>query len=162
MHRDAIAGLLQLGFGLYQLLVSMDARFSVQKDGLASPYLLVLPYLGMAAVNTVINILDPPYSVITVLDISHARDGCLTSTGRIRRLLHQSISRRSLLRYDMNLCNRNRLVRRHLIGRQIYESRPRLFGKINRSTSNRVRNRRHRICSSTILETGPGLNSWSG
>ena len=71
MFRDAAAGLLQLGFGLYQL-VSSDAHMSVQKDGMASPYMLVLPYLGMAAVNTVINILDPPYSVVTVLDISHA------------------------------------------------------------------------------------------
>ena len=71
MFRDAAAGLLQLGFGLYQL-VSSDAHMSVQKDGMASPYLLVLPYLGMAAVNTVINILDPPYSVVTVLDISRA------------------------------------------------------------------------------------------
>lgn len=71
MFRDAAAGLLQLGFGLYQL-VSTDAHLSVQKDGLASPYLLVLPYLGMAFVNTVINILDPAYPVVTVLDISHA------------------------------------------------------------------------------------------
>lgn len=67
--REAAAGLLQAGFGIYQL-VSTDARISVQKNGLASPYLLVLPYLGMAIVNTAINILDPPYSAVTVLDIS--------------------------------------------------------------------------------------------
>lgn len=70
MFREATAGLLQLGFGLYQL-ISSDAHFSVQRDGLASPFLMVLPYLGMAAVNTVINILDPAYPVITVLDISY-------------------------------------------------------------------------------------------
>ena len=69
--REACAGLLQLGFGLYQL-ISADARFSVQRDGMASPYLIVLPYLGMAAVNTVINLLDPPYAAVTVLDISPA------------------------------------------------------------------------------------------
>jgi len=69
MFREALAGLLQLGFGLYQL-VSADAKMSVAKDGLASPYLLVLPYLGMAIVNIIVNIMDPPYSVITVLDIS--------------------------------------------------------------------------------------------
>jgi hypothetical protein len=69
--REAAAGLLQLGFGLYQL-VSQDGQFSVQRDGLASPFLLVLPYLGMAAVNTVINVLDPAYSAVTVLDISPA------------------------------------------------------------------------------------------
>jgi len=71
MFREAAAGLLQLGFGLYQL-VSSDAHFSVQRDGLASPFLLVLPYLGMAGVNSVINILDPPYTVVTVLDVSPA------------------------------------------------------------------------------------------
>lgn len=69
MFREAVAGLLQIGFGLYQL-VSDDAKMSVEKDGLASPYLLVLPYLGMAIVNIIVNVLDPPYSVITVLDIS--------------------------------------------------------------------------------------------
>ena len=69
MFREAAAGLLQLGFGLYQL-VSSDAHFSVERDGLASPFLLVLPYLGMAGVNSIINILDPPYTVVTVLDIS--------------------------------------------------------------------------------------------
>ena len=69
MFREAAAGLLQLGFGLYQL-VSSDAHFSVERDGLASPFLLILPYLGMAAVNSIINILDPPYTVVTVLDIS--------------------------------------------------------------------------------------------
>lgn len=69
--RDAAAGLLQLGFGLYQL-ISSDARFSVERDGLASPFLIVLPYLGMAAINTTINILDPPYPVVTVLDVSYA------------------------------------------------------------------------------------------
>ena len=69
--REAAGGLLQLGFGLYQL-ISSDAHFSVERDGLASPFLIVLPYLGMATVNTVINILDPPYTVVTVLDISHA------------------------------------------------------------------------------------------
>lgn len=71
MFRECAAGLLQLGFGLYQL-ISSDAHFSVGRDGLASPYLLVLPYLGMACVNTFINIIDPPYTVVTVLDISHA------------------------------------------------------------------------------------------
>ena len=69
--REAAAGLLQLGFGLYQL-VSSDGQFSVERDGLASPFLIVLPYLGMAAINTVMNILDPPYTVVTVLDISSA------------------------------------------------------------------------------------------
>ena len=69
--REAASGLLQLGFGLYQL-VSQDAHFSVARDGLASPFLLVLPYLGMAAINTTINIIDPPYTVVTVLDISQA------------------------------------------------------------------------------------------
>ena len=68
MFREAAAGLLQLGFGLYQL-VSDDAKMSVQKDGLSSPYLLVLPYLLMAAVNILVNVMDPPYSVVTVLDI---------------------------------------------------------------------------------------------
>jgi hypothetical protein len=68
MFREAAAGLLQLGFGLYQL-VSDDAKMSVEKDGLASPYLLVLPYLLMAAVNILVNVMDPPYSVVTVLDI---------------------------------------------------------------------------------------------
>jgi hypothetical protein len=68
MFREAAAGLLQLGFGLYQL-VSDDAKMSVQKDGLASPYLLVLPYLLMAAVNILVNVMDPPYSVVTVLNI---------------------------------------------------------------------------------------------
>ena len=67
--REAAAGLMQLGFGLYQL-ISSDAQFSVARDGLASPFLLVLPYLGMAIVNTIINMIDPPYTVITVLDIS--------------------------------------------------------------------------------------------
>ena len=71
MFREAAAGLLQLGFGLYQL-ISSDAHFSVERDGLASPFLIVLPYLGMAVVNTVMNILDPPYTVVTVLDISPA------------------------------------------------------------------------------------------
>ena len=71
MFREAAAGLLQLGFGLYQL-ISSDGRFSVERDGLASPFLIVLPYLGMAAINTTINILDPPYPVVTVLDISYA------------------------------------------------------------------------------------------
>lgn len=69
MFREAAAGLLQLGFGLYQL-ISDDAKMSVKMDGLASPYLLVLPYLMMAAVNILVNVLDPPYSVVTVLDIS--------------------------------------------------------------------------------------------
>ena len=69
--REAASGLLQLGFGLYQL-ISSDAQFSVLRDGLASPFLLVLPYLGMAMVNTTINIIDPPYTVVTVLDISPA------------------------------------------------------------------------------------------
>jgi hypothetical protein len=71
VFREAAAGLLQLGFGLYQL-ISDDARYSVAMDGLASPFMIVLPYLGMAAVNTVINVFDPPYSVVTVLNISHA------------------------------------------------------------------------------------------
>jgi hypothetical protein len=71
MFREACAGLLQLGFGLYQM-ISADARYSVNRDGMASPYLIVLPYLGMAAVNTVINLLDPPYAAVTVLDISAA------------------------------------------------------------------------------------------
>ena len=75
--REAASGLLQLGFGLYQL-VSSDGHFSVARDGLASPFLIVLPYLGMAAVNTVINILDPAYTVVTVLDVSHAaRQKCI-------------------------------------------------------------------------------------
>lgn len=69
VFREAAGGLLQLGFGLYQL-ISDDARYSVARDGMASPFLLVLPYLGMAAVNTTINILDPPYEAVTVLDIS--------------------------------------------------------------------------------------------
>lgn len=69
--REATSGLLQLGFGLYQL-ISSDAQFSVVRDGLASPFLLVLPYLGMAIVNTTINLIDPPYTVVTVLDISPA------------------------------------------------------------------------------------------
>jgi len=60
---------LQLGFGLYQL-ISQDARYSIERDGLASPFLIVLPYLGMAAVNTVINTFDPPYEVVTVLNVS--------------------------------------------------------------------------------------------
>jgi hypothetical protein len=71
VFREAAAGLLQLGFGLYQL-VSDDARYSVARDGLASPFLIVLPYLGMATVNTIINVLDPPYPVVTVIDISPA------------------------------------------------------------------------------------------
>jgi len=70
MFREAAAGLLQLGFGLYQL-ISSDAHFSVERDGLASPFLIVLPYLGMAAINTTINIIDPPYPVVVVLDISY-------------------------------------------------------------------------------------------
>jgi len=74
VFREAAGGLLQLGFGLYQL-ISADARYSVARDGMASPFLLVLPYLGMAAVNTVINVMDPPYEVVTVLDVSpRARD----------------------------------------------------------------------------------------
>jgi hypothetical protein len=69
VFREASGGLLQLGFGLYQL-ISDDARYSVARDGMASPFLLVLPYLGMAAVNTTINVIDPPYEAVTVLDIS--------------------------------------------------------------------------------------------
>jgi len=78
--REAASGLLQLGFGLYQL-VSSDAQFSVVRDGLASPFLLVLPYLGMAIVNTTINLIDPPYTVVTVLDISMAARGLLHQRG---------------------------------------------------------------------------------
>lgn len=75
--RDAAVGLLQFGFGLYQV-ISDDARMSVEINGLASPYMLVLPYLGMALVNTFINILDPPYSVITVLDVSERVSQAIT------------------------------------------------------------------------------------
>jgi hypothetical protein len=75
--RDAAVGLLQFGFGLYQV-ISSDARMSVETNGLASPYMLVLPYLGMALVNTCINILDPPYSVITVLDVSQRVSQAIT------------------------------------------------------------------------------------
>lgn len=75
--RDAAVGLLQFGFGLYQV-ISSDARMSVEINGLASPYMLVLPYLGMALVNTCINILDPPYSVITVLDVSQRVSQAIT------------------------------------------------------------------------------------
>ena len=78
--REAASGLLQLGFGLYQL-ISSDAQFSVVRDGLASPFLLVLPYLGMAIINTTINLIDPPYTVVTVLDISPAARALLYHRG---------------------------------------------------------------------------------
>jgi hypothetical protein len=95
MFREASAGLLQLGFGLYQL-VSEDAHFSVQRDGLASPYLLIMPYLGMAMVNSVINMLDPPYTVVTVLDISpHARHHMMSSLAE----MSAEPSRRSTIEY---------------------------------------------------------------
>ena len=89
MFREALAGLLQLGFGLYQL-ISSDARYSVARDGLASPFMIVLPYLGMAAVNTVINVLDPPYSVVTVLDISPAARYAVSSRASQQQSLASS------------------------------------------------------------------------
>ena len=93
MFREATAGLLQLGFGLYQL-ISSDAHFSVERDGLASPFLIVLPYLGMAAVNTVINILDPAYPVVTVLDISsRARHQLIHRLSRGHSITHSPASR---------------------------------------------------------------------
>ena len=77
--RDATVGILQLIFGLYQL-ISDDAQYSVSRDGLASPFLVLLPYWISAFINTFVNLIEPPYTAITVLDIStQARNLCVVS-----------------------------------------------------------------------------------